>query len=359
MKTPIIEGLTQSGIESYLAARQYEALYWPNFFPLKPVNSLDGKTLIGAVGSRVAAHVISYDAKAPEATRKAISTKYFDIPKVAVKRVKTEKEILEHQITKAIQGQNAVIEDYFNDIDFVFDSAQGRMEWFALQALSLTKMQLSTTNNPQGIVNETVIDFGMPAANKKCAAVVWSTGNAATMTPIADFKAVVKAGRAKGITFSKALMNPDAFDLITGCAEFQTAAKSLLIGESQILGMMGLDTANKILTALRLPTISLIETSVGIEAKSGVVTQVNPFDVNHVTFIPDLACGNMYSGPIAEELEKPMDVIQAKKANVLISIKKEFDPVSVTTKGECNVFPSWANVDRCFSLYTQHTSTWA
>ena len=358
MKTPIIEGLTQSGFESYLTSRQYEQLYWPTFFPIKNVNSLDGKTLIGAVGSRVAASVISYDAKAPEASRKSVSTKYFDIPKVAIARRKSEKEILEHAITRAIQGQNAVIEDYFNDVDYVFDSVQGRMEWYALQALSQTKLQLSASNNPNGIINETVVDFGMPTANKKTVAVVWS-GNPTTMTPIADFKSTVKAMRDAGLNAQRILMHPDAFDLITGSTEFQTAAKSLLVGESTLLGMMGLDTVNKVLNALRLPSITLIETSVGIENKAGTITQVNPWSSTHVLFVPEIKQGEMYNGPIAEEIEKPEDVMQSKKGNVLVSVYKEKNPVAVVTKAECNVFPSWPTVDRCFNLYVAHASTWA
>ena len=136
MKTPIIEGLTQGKLDSYLKERQYSAMYWPTLFPLKTVNSLDAKTLIGDVGSRIAAFVISYNAKAPEATRKSIETKHFDIPKVAVKRTKSEKEILDHAITRAIQGNDAVIEDYFNDASFVYDACNGRMEEMALSFLS-------------------------------------------------------------------------------------------------------------------------------------------------------------------------------------------------------------------------------
>jgi len=359
MKTPIIEGISQAGLTSYLKARQYEAMYWPTLFPIQNVNSLDGKTLIGDKGSRIAAHVISYDAKAPEASRKSMTTQYFDIPKIAQSRRKTEKEIIEHQITRSIRGNDAVIEDYFNDVDFCIDSANARIEWMVLQALSLTKLQLTYNNNPMGIVNETVIDFGMPTANKKTVAVIWSSGNAATMTPLVDFKAVIKAARAKGIYFERMLMHPDAFDLITGCTEFQTACKSLLVGESTVLGTLGIETANKVLTALRLPPISLIETSVGIETKAGAVSESNPWDTSHVTFVPTTVLGNLYNGPIAEEIERPTQVIQAKRGNVLVSLQRDFNPVSVLTKGECNVFPSWPTVDRCFSLYTAHASTWA
>jgi len=359
MKTPIITGFSQAGLESYLNARQYEPLYWPTLFPVKSVNSLDAKTIIGESGNRVAAYVISFDSKSPEAGRKVISTKYFDIPKISISRRKTEKEILEHAITRSLRGNDAVLEDYFNDIDFVFDSVNARMEWLALQAISLTKIQLSTTNNALGIVNESVVDFGMPAANKKVVSVIWSTANAATMTPIADFKAVVSAARAKGIKFSNIMMHPDALDLITGCTEFQTAAKSLIAGQSQLLGYIGLDTVNKVLVALGLPPISVIETSIDIQNAAGVATSANPFSSNHVAFVPMTTLGNMYSGPIAEEIEKPENVLQRKRGNVLVSVQKEWNPVAVVTKGESNSFPSWPSIDKCFNLYTAHASTWA
>jgi hypothetical protein len=359
MKTPIITGFSQAGLESYLNERQYEALYWPTLFPVKPVNSLDAKTIIGESGNRVAAFVISYDAKAPEASRKTIATKYFDIPKIALSRRKTEKEILEHAITRALRGNDAVLEDYFNDIDFCYDAAQARMEWLALQAVSLTKIQLSTTNNPLGIINEVAVDFGMPTANKKTVSVIWSSDNAATMKPITDFKTVVKAARAKGITFRKILMHPDAFDLIIASTEFQTYAKALIVGESSGLGVETLGILNTVLRSLRLPEVALIETSVDIENAAGSRTSVNPFDADHVVFVPNTPLGNMYSGPIAEEIEKPENVLQQKKGNVLISIQKEWNPVAVVTKGESNSFPSWPSVDKCYNLYTADASTWA
>lgn len=353
MKTPIIEGVTQSGLETYLKLRQYEELYWPTFFPTKNVDRLDGKTLIGAVGSRVAAHVISYNSKAPEAGRKTTYPIYFDIPKIAQSRRKSEIEILEHQIAKSLHGTDAVIEDYFNDIDFVWDSVQARKEYIALTALSTTKFQLNTTNNPQGIVNETVIDFGMPAANKMCASVVWATTVA---DPITDFKAVIKAARAKGITFSRILMTSDTFDLMQAATLFKAFFLNVALN---VTAPINLETINTLLGSYRLPPITLIDTSVGIEAKSGVVTATNPWSSTHITFIPDIKCGDMFSGPIAEQIEKPDGVLLSMKSDVSMSIRKESNPVSVLTKAECNAFPSWPSVDRCYNLYTGHTTVWA
>jgi hypothetical protein len=355
MKTPIIEGVTQAGLESYLAARQYEAVYWPNFFPVKNVNSLDGKTLIGAVGSRVAAHIISYDSKTPEAGRKSLSTRYFDIPKLAQSRRKSEKEILEHQITKAIRGIDSVIEDYFNDAGFVFDSVQARAEWLSLQAISATKLQLSTTNNPQGIINETVIDFGMPTANKKAVTTVWSTGNVDTMDPIKEFQAVVAAARKLGIRFQRMLMNADTYDLMIASTKF----KAFFLNPAlSVTNPINLDGINRVLRDYRLPEISVIETSINIEGKDNTYTATDPWSTGHITFVPEIRLGDMFNGPIAEQIEKPDGVLISMQNNVSVSIRREYNPVAVLTKAEANMFPSWPTVDRCFSLYTAATS-WA
>ena len=358
MTTKIIEGveLTSGMVDTYFKDRQYEQLYWKTFFPLKNVVSLNAKTLIGSKGSRVAASVISYNAKPPEAGRKTVSTKTFDIPKTSVTRTKDEFDIIEEFTTMKLLGPNEVLKDYFNDIDYVFDGCNAREEWYALTMLSATKMQLTVSNNPLGIVNETVLDFGMPDANKKFASVVWSTGNVATMDPIKDFKAVVSAARKLGITFTKALMHPDDYDLMTAATKFQAYFKNTAL---DVVALIDLDTINKFLRTQRLPEIVLIETSIGIEGKNGVVTEVNPWSENHITFISTVQQGNMLNGPIAEELERPLDVMQSKNENVLISTKRDFNPSKVTTKGECNVFPSWPLVDRCFSLYVGSDSAWA
>lgn len=361
MKTQLINALSQSAMDTYIATRQYSQLYWPNFFPIKSIPTLDAKTLIGASGNRVAANIISYNAKAPEMGRKTMSTKHFDIPKTAAAIKKTEKEILEHQILKSTLGMNAVIEDYFNDLDFVYDAVQARMEWFALTAMSTGSVTLSTTNNPLGIINETAIDFGLTSSQKKVVTTAtWSLANYASMLPITDFKKVMKAGRDAGVKLNYALMNQEMFDIITTATEYQNAVKSFIgITSTDVLGMQSLAIANRLMSNFGLPAIVIVDTYVNIENAAGSRTAYNPWDTNHILFVPELNLGNYLAGPIAEELEKPADVLQTKRGPVLVSVRKEFNPSAVLTKAECNVFPSWGNIDLCYNLYTGSTSTWA
>lgn len=361
MKTQLLNALSQTAMDTYLAARQYNAVYWPNFFPIKPVASLDAKTIIGAMGNRVAAYIISYDSKSPEIGRKSLSTKHFDIPKTSISITKNEKEILEHYILKSTLGMNAVIEDRFADLDICYEGVGARMDWWVGQALSKTKVTLDTTTNSLGVVTEVDVDYGMASANKKVVTTAtWSLANYASMLPITDFKKVAKAARDAGHKVNYMLMDQTMFDIITTSTEYQNAVKSFIgITSTDILGMQSLPIANRLMSNFGLPQIVIIDSYIDLQNAAGENTSTNIWDTNHITFLPNLVCGDYYSGPIAEELEKPVDVIQSKRGPVLLSVKKNFDPINIKTKAECNVFPSWSNIDQCYSLYTASTSTWA
>jgi len=235
------------------------------------------------------------------------------------------------------------------------------MEWLALTAISTGSVTLSTTNNAEGIISETAIDFGIATAGKKyVTTATWSVANAATMVPITDFKKVVAAGRAAGLKFNYAFMNLTLYDIITGSTEYLNAAKAFVgLTTTDILGVQGVAFTNRILAAMSLPQIVIVDTYVNLESAAGVITSVNPWSDTHILFSPTIQLGNFHAGPIAEELEKPLDVLQSKRGPVLLSVRKEFNPSAVLTKGEANVFPSWTNVDECYSLYTGSTSAWA
>ena len=121
---------------------------------------------------------------------------------------------------------------------------------------------------------------------------------------------------------------------------------------------INLDGINRVLRDYRLPEISVIETSINIEGKDNTYTATDPWSTGHITFVPEIRLGDMFNGPIAEQIEKPDGVLISMQNNVSVSIRREYNPVAVLTKAEANMFPSWPTVDRCFSLYTAATS-WA
>ena len=358
MENTIIKEVTQKGLDTYFKARQYEAMYWPTLFPLKNVMALTFTTLIGEQNGRVAADVIAYDASAPLKTRQVVSKMRGDIPKIAVKRQMSETNILEYSILSRMSDPNEkqILDLVFDDVDFVVQAANARMEWLALQAASKTTISLTSVNNG-GLVTEEAVDFKMPTANKKACSVVW-TASAATTKPITNIKAVVKAARAKGHTLAYVMMHPDTFDYFVLSDETQGWLKGYFkINSTDVLPFEDLGSINRALANARLPQIIIMDQSVGIETKAGVISYTNPWSADYVTFVPTTQLGNMLNGPIAEELMPPKQVVQSKAGNVLVSKFSTVDPLSEFTKAECNSFPAWKNIDVCYSLRVTNV-TW-
>jgi hypothetical protein len=357
MENTIIKEVEKKGLDTYFKARQYEAMFWPTLFPLQNVLNLNFTTLIGEQNGRVAADIIAYDASAPEKTRQIVSKMRGDIPKIAIKRKMSETNMLEYLMLSRMSDPNEqqIIDLVFNDVDFVVQAVNARMEWLALQAASTTKISLSTSNNG-GIVTEEAVDFQMPTANKKACSVIW-TASAATTKPITDIKAVSKAARAKGHPLASILMHPDTFDYFVLSEETQAWLKGFFkIESTDVLPFEDLASINRALATARLPQIIIIDTAVGIETKAGVISYVNPWSTDFVTFVPTTQFGNMLNGPIAEELKPPKQVTQSKAGNVLVSKFSLIDPLAEFTKGEANCFPAWKNIDVCYSLRVTNVS---
>lgn len=358
MENTVIKEITKKGLDTYFTERQYEALFWALFFPLRNVLTLDFTTLIGEQSGRIAADIIAFDASAPLKTRQVVSKMRGDIPKIATKRQMSEKSILEYNMLSRMADvdENQILDLIYDDLDFVVQAANARMEWLALQAISQTKITLTSSNN-NGRVTEEAVDYLMPTANKSGASVIWSAANSATMKPITDIKAIVKKARAKGHQLNYMLMHPDTYDDFVGSDELQSYVKSYYkIEGSDVLPFDDVDAINAALRRARLPEVRVIDQSIGIEGKDGTISYTNPWNAAYCTFIPDFVLGNMLNGPIAEELMPPKQVVQSKSGNVLVSKYSTVDPVSEFTKSEANSFPAWKNVDKCYSIKVTATS---
>jgi len=358
MEKSLINEITKKGLDTYYKARTFEAMYWPLFFPLKNVLSLDVTTLIGEQGGRVAADVIAFDASAPLKTRQVVAKMKVDIPKIAMKRKMSEKDILEYRILSSMADGNEkqILDLIYDDLDFVVQSANARLEWLALTAISQTKITLSSTNN-NGRVTEEAIDFQMPAANKFGATVAWSSANKLTMKPVTDMKDISKAALSKGQILKYQLMDKTTFDIVTASTEMQEFVKTYgQITASGVTPFLSLDYVNAALNAADLPQIRVINQSIGIEGKNGVITKSNPWNTSYVTFVTETTLGSMLNGPIAEELMPPKNVVQSKSGNVLVTKYSSVDPVAEFTKSEANSFPAWKTISECYSLKRDATS---
>ena len=361
--------MNKKNLQVWINKRLYNEQYWVRFFPMKTTPYLTFETLIGSEGNRVMADVVSYNSSAPLKTRKSISKLTGSIPSIRVKRQMTESDINDYNAIKAMTNPDMVelLNLVFGDTNFCMDAVLGRLEWFALQALALGQISLSKVNNVGGIVTEEVVNFQLPAANKKkmsAAGRYWNTGCEATCFPITDIRDVVKAAKTAGANPQYILMNDSKFSVMVTMDEVKNFVVPYTTwGATKISMVPSLEILNQTLKAMSLPQIIVIDTRVSYEDDDHEINTVDPWlnaagADKHVVFIDDIQCGNTLRGPIAEETNPPPQAIQAKKGGILISSWSEIDPVTQYTKGEINAFPSCPSIDHIYNLDTEAT-TWA
>lgn len=367
----VLADLKYKDIQGFLLEKEYAHKFlWKQFFPTKATPFLTYQTIIGSKGNPVAADVISYDASAPEKTRRKVDSLTGTIPKIAMKKTMSEMDLLKYHTFKVQAGGDAaldaMVDIVFNDIDAVARGAQARLEWLVLQALCSSTISLTKSNN-NGVVTEATISFQMPADNKRViksgtATRKWATGTAAQIFPVTDFEAIVVAARDNNIAKPKwALMNWTAYQYFVGSDQVQDLSASFS-GQGQVFNsdfIVQPETAqvNAMLRARGLPQVIVIDELIDIEDVDHTQTATDPWTTKYVSFLPDVPVGEMLLAPIAEEIVKPKNVTQFKQDDILISQWATVDPVSSAIKGEINAFPSWENVDFCLRLDTAKNET--
>ncbi len=341
-------------LETYLTMNPWPGMIWKTFFAPKPTPFLDYKALIGTEGPPVAADVVAYNSEAPEKTRKVISQYNGKIPAIRMKKKMDENDILQYNIAKATMGdKNALLDMIFDDVKACYLGVHAMLDYIACQILATSTVTFNKTYSA-GIVTADAVDYQLPAARKrkvKSATATRAWDNASTTAmPITDFRDIVDAARDAGIPQPKyAIMNSTNFNRMIVRDECANLVWGLTVNTpTTFAGRPSLKQLNQALVQQGLPQVVVINTYVYLENENHVQTSTDPWGSTYVTFVPELQCGKMLFGPLAEELNPPKHIIQKKQDGVLISRWGEVDPVQEITKGETNAFPSWGNRDYCW-----------
>jgi hypothetical protein len=340
------------------AQDKFAPVWWTKYFDWGiPKTTLTFETAIGRSRIEAAASVVDRNASAPLRSRAKIEKLYGEVPAIKEKFKMTEADYRDWEMLKALNVANgaqltAMLDLIFNDIKKVSDSTMKREDFMVLQGISTGEIDLTTTNNPDGIVTGK-IDLLMPSTNKKKATVKWSSS--ATAKPVTDIKNVVKAARAKGISFEKILMSDTAF------WNFQIADEtiSMLKGFFRLNDGDGfiatLDKVNQYMTANRWPVIEIVDEAIGIE-KKGKIEVFRPFNEESAVFIPSGKLGIMHNAMAIEEMRPVEGVSYAKNGRTLISKRAQNDPFGEYTQGELNAFPGFESIDSIFILFSETTA---
>ena len=358
MNPSIFNEISAKTLEIYISRNDYGVDYmYKKIFPSKYVTSLLYQTLIGAQGNPVIADVVSYDASAPEKSRKTISILTGAIPAIKILRRMTEVQINQYlnQKNDPRIDKDALLKVLFNDIDYCFTGLEGQKEWMCHQLLSQGFIAYDSTNNA-GVVTENNIDFQLPAANKRkvksaTGTRVWNNGTAANYLPITDIEVIVAAARALGIKLKYLLMN------YTKWAQFRAATEVIeyVGGLTTAIRTPTLNEVNVVMAAQGLPKIVLMDALLNIETAEHVITATNPWVTKYVTFIPETILGNMLEAPIAAEQLNLPQTKKVRKGNALVLKYSTLNPVNEITEGQINAFPSFPSIDRCIRFDTEAT----
>lgn len=327
---------------------------WRNYLTIGvPQASLTFESVIGRYRIEAAASIVDPDSKKPIRSRNKAEVYTGKIPSIQEKVPMNQSDframmMLESTMMNDQARKNELIRLLFDDVSKAAVAPDKRVDIMLLQILSTLNVDVSTTNNPDGVAYGTV-DMLSQAYQKQGVPVVWTdAANAKPLTDIETFVQVQKTTR--GRTFGKMLMSFELWLVFKKTAEVKSALSSFYTGSTNKTVVVTLNTVNEYLTANMLPIIEVVDYTTGIES-DGIIGTIRPFDVNNVSFIPNGTLGVLQNAIAVEERIKAPQVSYAMYGRTLVSKWMENDPAREWTGCELNAFPA-VDIDSVFVLQT-------
>jgi hypothetical protein len=362
MEGTIIKELAEKkNLQSYINETQakYAPIYWPSLLTVKPVDSLEWKTVIGDRKSGVAGNVTAFNVSAPEHTRDVLREESGKIPSIRGKRTMDEDLLMKYiTLTKQIDpDMQRLLDLVYDDVSFCSVAPHKRIDWMLAIIISSGGILSFTNENNVGITTQYDVNFGMPAEHKTgTVGEIWS--NSAGATPLKDLKTNIFMPLADlGVTGGVLRMHPSKIYQLLESNEVLNKFGMLSKGTTDNLDL-NLTKVNAYLAANEFPTIRPFNASIGIE-NDGKVRYSNPFAVDNVVFTPDGPIGKLHVAPIVEKERPQKQVTYAEYSGALIKKFSSVDPVVETTAYEFNAFPSWDTIDQSFILNTNRKGSFS
>lgn len=325
----------------------------------EPQIGLSFSAVLGEARLNAIASVVANDAETPLRAQEALAKLNGEV--ASIKHMYTRNASQMRDYLTLSQMRNVTNQRLFevatqaiwNDAKKAIDGVHGRIDQMVLQILSTGNLTLNLDNNPDGLVLD--VPMGLPNTNKKSTTVEWATS--ATATPIQDIQKVVNNAVAPIETI---LMSRELFVVFMKTKEvrdtigaFYGLTKTASASETAPLT---LGRVNEYLSESMLPTIEVIDRKVAVE-KNGVKSNVNPFDVDAVTFIPSGGViGEIKNAYADEELSPLAGKEYAKTSNVLVTKWGETEPFREFTRAETKAMPVVNAIESVYILDTSVTA---
>lgn len=365
MQKSLMIGISEKDMQAVVNTYDLNAFYYPTLFPLKENYTLSWKGLEAQVGLKIAGDLVARGATIDKKTREAIARLQGDIPKIAIKRTKDENELNDYDVMVAMTSQNpdlrALVEAWAEDTQYCWNGVGARLEWMALQTISKGKITLSNDNN-SSVVSEYDVDYQLDDDRKlgfQTGSASWASSSSAK--PLSkDFKGVVKAAKAAGISLKFAFMNLDTFsqfveteEVIKLCASFASNA----LGIAQSPSIEQVNASIRGLAYLRGLQIVIIDQDITVELPNGDRKTGNPFEDNVVMFSESKVLGATYWKKPADMNLKGSAALKVMNGHTCVKKYSSEEPIEEITVGIANAFPAWLSSQRSFLMAT-NSGTW-
>jgi len=357
-------GLVERDMQGVINSYDLKPYYYPTLFPLKQNYTLTWKALEAQTGLKIAADLVARGVSIDKKTREALNRIQGDIPKIAIKRTMNDEELDDYDVMVAMTSQNpdlrALVEVWAKDTEYCWTGVAARLEWMALQQISLGKITLTKDNNVS-VLSEYDVDYEIPAEQKlgyQTGSTSWDNVSAKPISK--DFKNIVKAARAKGIHLKFAFMNVDTFAKFADTEEVQKKCASFAANALDLQDTPDLETVNKAMKKLAYLyglQIVVIDQDITLELADGSRPYSgNPFADDVVMFSETKQLGYTYWKTPADNKLQGTAAIKAMNGHTLIKKFANEEPVEEVTMGVANAFPAWLSSSRTYLLDTAHTS---
>lgn len=360
----LMVGLVERDMQGVINSYDLKPYYYPTLFPLKQNYTLTWKALEAQTGLKIAADLVARGVSIDKKTREALNRIQGDIPKIAIKRTMNDEELDDYDVMVAMTSQNpdlrALVEVWAKDTEYCWTGVAARLEWMALQQISLGKITLTKDNNVS-VLSEYDVDYEIPAEQKlgyQTGSTSWDNVSAKPISK--DFKNIVKAARAKGIHLKFAFMNVDTFAKFADTEEVQKKCASFAANALDLQDTPDLETVNKAMKKLAYLyglQIVVIDQDITLELADGSRPYSgNPFADDVVMFSETKQLGYTYWKTPADSKLQGTAAIKAMNGHTLIKKFANEEPVEEVTMGVANAFPAWLSSSRTYLLDTAHTS---
>lgn len=353
-------GLQEKDMQAVVNTFNLNDFYYPTLFPLREQSTLTWKSIEVQAGLHIAGDLVARGASISEKTREAITRLQGDIPKIAVKRTMEEDQLNEYDIMVAMSSGNAdlrqLVEVWAEDTRYCFNAVASRLEWIALQSISLGKFSLSKMNNVS-IVTEYNMDY-MLDDHKLGSAKAWSnTTNAHPLSK--DFRKVISDARKDGIYLRYAFMNGSTFAKMAETDEVCKMSASFAANALNIAytpSLENVNTAIKGIAYLYGLEIVVLDQVITLELEDGSRVTANPFADDVVMFSESKQLGNTFWKKPADMNLQGSVAIKAMNGHTCVKKYSEEEPIREVTIGLANAIPAWTTSQRSYLMDVEHTN---